>query len=256
MRTGQRAYAAVVPRPQTRPRQAGAGHTAPAVDLGTGAAGLAARAAGLTLGELARVTAELRDGRPLHPQGATFDVTTVMHGGQRTGVPWLDEPAVQEGSARVSRAIGLPKRLPDIYGVALRLHPGDGAAADLLFASTGTSALGRLNLRLRSSVGSGALTTLLPLRAPCGPLLLRVHAPVPALVPEGELPPTMAISYAVGRGPWVRAGELRAGGRHSGTTDAERHDPVVHQLPGTSQYEVVRRLREPAYRAARRVPAQ
>ena len=37
--------------------------------------------------------------------------------------------------------------------------------------------------------------------------------------------------------------------------DTERHDPVVHQLPGTEQYPWVARLREPAYRSARHAAA-
>jgi hypothetical protein len=217
---------------------------------------LAAVIAGGGLATAAYVTARLRRGRPLHPKGRTFDATVTMNGGHSTGVPWLDEARVDEVTVRVSRAIGLPSSWPDIYGLALRLTPRDETAADVLFASTGSGRLGRMTLRLRSGIGAGPLTTLLPLKAPVGPLLLRVHTPGAPRVPEGQLSPTMVISYAVGLGEWVEAGELHAGARRTPAKDAERHDPVVHQLPGTEQYDVVRRLREPAYRAARRQPVR
>jgi hypothetical protein len=213
---------------------------------------IAALVAGRGLATAAYVTAKLRHGRPLHPRGRSFDATVVMDGGHSTGVRWLDEARVDEATVRVSRAIGLPERWPDIYGLALRLRGPDGSTADVLLASTGGGRLGRMTLRLRSGVEAGPLTTLLPLKAPVGPLLFRVHTPGRTPVNEGDLPHTMVISYAVGLGPWVEAGQLRAGPRRSPAKDAERHDPVVQQLPGTEQYEVVRRLREPAYRAARR----
>jgi hypothetical protein len=178
-------------------------------------------------------------------------------------VPWLDEPGLAEVTVRISRAMGLPVRWPDIYGVALRIplstrDPDE--LADLLFASTGDTRWGRFALVLRRHLGDGPLTTLLPVRTASGPLLLRL-TPATGADPRDEglgltVPSRLVLSYAVGTGPWAGAGEVVLGARVEGEGDPRRHDPVLNQLPGTSQYRVVRALREPAYAAARRTPQQ
>ncbi|MDQ1483215.1 MAG: hypothetical protein QOF35_1291 [Actinomycetota bacterium] len=43
------------------------------------------------------------------------------------------------------------------------------------------------------------------------------------------------------------------GQRDAGRPDGQRHDPMTAALPGTEPYDVLRRQREPAYRAARRI---
>lgn len=217
-------------------------------------------AAGLALGVAFGAVAVLRRGRPLHPQGVTLAATVRREGGGSSGVPWLDDAGVTEGAVRVSRAMGLPGRWPDIHGLALRMPKSESRSsdtADLLFASTGDSRWGRFVLVLRDSLADGPVTTLLPVRAPAGPLLLRlapVHgAPVRPLGTGLAVPTRLALSYAVGTGPWVRVGEVVLGQPIEGEDDPRRHDPIVHQLPGTSQYPVVQALREPAYAAARLV---
>jgi len=204
------------------------------------------------------VVALLRGRRPLHPDGVTYSCTVTNPGCGASGVAWLDEAGTTTGTLRVSRAIGLPRPSKDICGMALRIPVlGQGVDtpphADLLFASTGDTAYGRFILRLCDAAGDGPLTTLLPVRAPAGALLLR-------LLPEGARggddltpPARMTLSYAVGTGPWSDVADVRVGPRQPRPGDQERHDPITAPLPGTTQYEVVRRLREPAYRAARAV---
>ena len=176
-----------------------------------------------------------------------------MTGSGLTGVPWLDEPGSHEVTVRVSRAAGLPLRMPDVYGIAIRLGVGEGETVDLLFATTGDSATGRFVLRPARGVETGPLTTLLPVRSTRGALLLRLVASAPGPVEELTLPRSMVLSAAHGTGPWRDVGTLVVGARLGPESDAEHHDPVVHELPGTEQYPVVRRLREPAYVAARKV---
>ena len=92
---------------------------------------------------------------------------------------------------------------------------------------------------------------------PAGPLLLRlapVHgAPVRPLGAGLAVPTRLALSYAVGTGPGARGGGGAGPAQARREGDPRRHDPIVHQLPGTSQYPVVQALREPAYAAARLV---
>lgn len=207
--------------------------------------------------------AKLRRRRPLHPDGVTYAATVRIREGGRSGVPWLDEIGTTRVTLRVSRAVGLPPRWADIYGIAMRIplpdrHPPAQPWADLLFASTGDTAYGRFVLQLRSGAARGPLTTLLPVRAPAGPLLLRLLPAVSGPSPVSDrsdlsLPRSLTLSYAVGSGPWTNVADVTVGQRDTGRTDEQRHDPITAQLPGTEPYDVVRRLREPAYRAARHI---
>jgi hypothetical protein len=162
--------------------------------------------------------------------------------------------------------MGLPHRLSDIYGIAMRIPLPDRPPpaepwADLLFASTGDSAYGRFVLQLRHGVADGPMTTLLPVRAAAGPLLLRLAPAVNRSAP-GDLPvdlsdltltASLTLSYAVALGPWTDVAEVMVGQPDASRPDRQRHDPITAELPGTEPYDVVRRLREPAYRAARHV---
>jgi hypothetical protein len=213
-----------------------------------------AAAGGEVLAAVFGTLARLRDDRPLHPQGASYagTVTTTGHG--NSGVPWLDQPAHHEVTVRVSRALGLPRWTPDIYGIALRARVAGDRPADLLFASTGDSVGGRLLFRPRRALGTGPLTTLLPVRSPNGALVLRLTAMTPE-PEEGLTPPrTMALAHAHGTGAWRHCGELLIGAPLERRVEVERHDPVLNPLPGTEQYPAVRALREPSYRSARAVP--
>ena len=84
-------------------------------------------------------------------------------------------------------------------------------------------------------------------------MLLRRMAPVGATVPGDDLslPIELTLSYAVGSTPWTAVVNRVVGPRDPGGPNRERHDPIIAELPGRQQFEPVRRLREPAYRAAR-----
>lgn len=217
-----------------------------------------ASAAGGALAALFRAVGELRRDRALHPRGVSAAALVRTTGRAASGLTWLDEEGATEVTVRFSRATGLPRPLPDIHGVAVRV-PGSAlgrvAPADLLFAGTGDSRLGRFLLvpRLRPDVGP--LTTLLPYRSARGPLLLRL-VPTGGSRDDDPVPAGYALSYAVGTGPWREVGDLRVGALLPEPVDRVRHDPVLNLLPGTRQYGFVARLREPSYRAARSVPPQ
>ncbi|HEV7173230.1 hypothetical protein [Pedococcus sp.] len=215
--------------------------------------------AGHALGALFGAVGQVRRDRALHPRGATYAALATMHGGSASGVPWLDTAGTTRVVVRVSRATGLPSPWPDVHGIAIHvpaevLSRRDGA--DLLFASTGDSGLGRFRLAARREAAGGPLTTLLPMRTGAGPMLFRLR-PVegPATSAAGLVGARYQLSYAVGTRPWTVVGEIQVGAPEGEQVDRRRHDPVLHTLPGTEQYPVVAALREPAYRAARRVPA-
>lgn len=208
----------------------------------------AAMTAGWGLGAVFGVLAALRRARPLHPTGKVMAATlTVRPTGEPTGVPLLDEPGEYRCLVRESRATGVPSPAPDVIGVALRVTITEAGAerpADLLFASTGTGAVTRFTLALRRSAGAGPLTTLLPMAASIGPLLL-------ALRPNGD-GDTLRLAWAQPRGDWHDCGILRIQRDEvTGDDQALRFDGIANPLPGLAPYAVVRALREPSYLLAR-----
>ena len=218
-----------------------------------------AGSAGQALGALFGAVGRVRGDRALHPRGATYAALATMRGDVTSGVPWLDTAATTPVVVRVSRATGLPSPWPDVHGIAVHvpaevLSRPDGA--DLLFASTGDSGLGRFVLAPRREAAGGPLTTLLPVRTAAGPMLFRLR-PVggPATSASDLVGARYQLAYAVSTRPWTAVGEIVVGARQGAQVDRRRHDPVLHALPGTEQYPAVAALREPAYRAARHVPA-
>ncbi len=208
----------------------------------------AAMTAGWGLGAVFGVLAALRRARPLHPTGKVMAaILTVRPTGEPTGVPLLDEPGEYACLVRESRATGVPSPAPDVIGVALRVTITEAGAqrpADLLFASTGTGPVTRFTLALRRSAGAGPLTTLLPMAASTGPLLL-------ALRPNGD-GDTLRLAWAGPRGDWHDCGTLRIQRDEVSADDqALRFDGIANPLPGLAPYAVVRALREPSYLLAR-----
>ena len=158
-----------------------------------------------------------------------------------TGVRWLDERGVDDVVVRVSRAVGLPTWLPDIQGLALRFDPG-GTPGDLLFATTGHGRITRFVLTPSRGMRR-PMTTLLPYRTPCGPLLLGARQTHDRL---------FELSWATLAGPWWTFAELALLPDEAEQDPEISFDPVLHQIPGLEPYEWVRRLREPGYARARR----
>ncbi len=201
--------------------------------------------AGLLGGALAGIARGVAAARaadkPLHPHGSVMTARLDREGLRPPiGVPRLDEPGTDDVIVRLSRAVGLPGGVPDIFGLALRV-PVDEGHGDLLFASTGLGRIGRFVLRPSSSPFARPMTTLLPYRTEHGPLLLAAAA---------TSDDTFDLLCAVGTAPWRSAGTLRL---LTESPDAMiSFDPLVNTLPGLDNYPFVQALREPAYRIARR----
>ena len=193
---------------------------------------------------LARATAVIADVRtadkPLHPHGEILRGGLVRYGvPEPVGVQWLDEPGTDEALVRTSRAIGLPAPLPDFHGLAIRVPNGSAGHADLLFATTAWSRVGRHLLLPTLAVGP-TLSTLLPYRTDVGPVVLGARH--------------VGVSYQlywapVGR-PWRDLGELRLD--PDADPDAEvSFDPTLNHPVGMTPYSWVRRLRGRSYAVAR-----
>jgi hypothetical protein len=203
--------------------------------------------AGGLLGATFGAAARIRRTKPLHPQGRVgeglWDLTA---GRPELRVPLLAAAGARACTVRWSRAMGLPAPLPDFEGLALRfLDP----AADLLFASTGTGAVGRFVLVPRRAGTHGPQTTLLPVSTRGGSLLFRADPVVEPGRAGADPPSRYAMSVARAGSDWSEVGLLTVSW---GPDRPTRFDPVEHPLPGTEQYPLVRALRAPAYRQARR----
>jgi hypothetical protein len=210
------------------------------------AARAASSAGGQFLRLMTRAVAVRPASKPLHPEGAVVAgvLRRLGSGSPGTGVPWLDVSGQEHVIVRRSWAVGSGPTLPDVGGLAVRVALESGAHGDLLFASTGSGRLTRFLLVPRWSLRSKTLTTLLPYRTAAGPLVLSVRA-------DDDL--TFSLAWAVRTGPWHRFGELTLDRDAVGAEDLPvSFDPVRNVLPGLEVYDWVRRLREPAYAAARR----
>lgn len=89
-------------------------------------------AVGLTLAALGA----LRGGRPVHPQGAVYEAELVISGdvGPLAGTELFGRTGSCTALLRFSRSLGLPRPLPDLLGVAVRIPDayGPGRHQDLL----------------------------------------------------------------------------------------------------------------------------
>lgn len=214
----------------------------------------AARAGGVVVGQALRAAfgavAVVRGAKPLHPRGVLRRGTLVVTPGPGgpTGVPLLDTPGTHPCLVRPSRSVGLPRPLPDIEGMAVRVDGPDGPG-DLLFASTGAGSVTRHLLLLRRSHAHGPLTTLLPMRSPTGPLVLGLFPRPPQ---QGAEPDEYDLRVARPGGDWRGVGLLRIGDAADEEDDPPvRFDPVEFPVPGLDHFPGVAEARSLAYRGAR-----
>ncbi|MFI0187017.1 phosphodiesterase [Streptomyces sp. NPDC017082] len=151
-----------------------------------------------------RLLGRLRRAPALHPDGLTCAAELeVLPGGACWGVPWLAAPGRFTATVRLSRAAGLPRRLPDGLGLAVRVDEADGPgrALDLLLTSSGR---GRATRRLplpRADALGGPYSSLLSYRVGGRP---RVLAAFPRRVSQAPVHGDPAsLARALGAGPLV-----------------------------------------------------
>ena len=196
----------------------------------------AGRVAAVPLALLARA----RGGRPMHPRGVVLTRPLYRTGLTRaSGVRWLDEPGTDDVLVRLSRGAGLPPRLPDLLGFALRA-PGE-RPVDLLLSSSGRSRWTRRVPVLRRDPAT-SYGSIMGYRAPAGPVLLAVHPVEPAV---------FALTATVGRGPEQPVGRVVLGAEVAPPDPPLHFDAVLRPPPGLLADGPMARFRRPAYTAAR-----
>lgn len=219
-------------------------------------------ATGAGLAAALGVVGRARRAKALHPAGAVLAGTLERHGRARSGIAWLDARGEDGVVVRLSRGGGLPPALPDVLGLAIRwVGDDDALPVDLLLSTTGSAPFLRHVLRPWRTGGSGPFTTLVPFRAPRGPVLLAAVPEPPRALPAApealaavlaRSPMTLNLAYAAPLGPWRSFGRLVVRGAVGPGVDLPvRFDPL-RTPPGLDTYPWVAALREPAYREARR----
>ena len=196
----------------------------------------AGRLVAVPLGLLARASG----GRPMHPRGVVLSARL-----ERTGLPlpsgvgWLDEAGADDVLVRLSRGAGLPPRLPDLLGFALRA-PGE-QPVDLLLSSSGRCRLTRRVPVLRRDPAT-SYGSIMGYRSPAGPVLLAAHPQAPGV---------FGLAATVGRGPEQPFARVVLG-VETGPPDPPLHfDAVLRPPPGLVADGPLARFRRPAYTAAR-----
>lgn len=205
----------------------------------------------------------LRRPRPIHARGAVFEgEMTILRRRDPSGIGWIDDPpdGQVEIVARVSRSVGLPPALPDVYGIGIRWEH-EGAPVDLELSSTGIGVPGRYLLMPRRTPSRVTLSSMLPYRTARGPVLLCART-VPARRLPGDLaglrrsvdekPWTLRLYFASPRGRWHPFADIRLTRSRPDDDPKLRFDIDRHPLPGTGTYAWVRALRQPSYRLAQR----
>jgi hypothetical protein len=215
---------------------------------------LAGRAVSVPLSALAR----LRRGKPMHPEGAVFTGVLERRGAEPPcGVRWLDEPGRDDVVVRLSRGVGLPDRLPDILGLAVRI-PRDGQPIDLLLSSTGQGVLGRF-LPVPRRDAAATYTSIMGYRSDAGTIRL-AGLPEPAHLPSAPerqaervagRPTAFTMAAAVGRGRWRPFARLLLTAPVHPRDPDLRFDAVLHPPPGLVADGPMARFRRPAYASAR-----
>lgn len=212
-----------------------------------------ARAAGRVVAVPLAGLARVRRAKPMHPEGVVF-AAVLTRRPLGVGVSWLDTAGTDDVLVRLSRGAGLPARLPDLLGFALRL-PGD-PPVDLLLSSTGRGRWTRLVPLLRRDAATG-YGSIMAYRSTAGPVWL-------AALPQGGPLPSdaarlrtagqgrvVALSAAVGRGPWQPCGTVTLGAAADPVDPPVHFDAVLHAPPGLRADGPMARFRRPAYAAAR-----
>ncbi|MEU0464343.1 hypothetical protein ABZ215_10095 [Amycolatopsis sp. NPDC006131] len=186
--------------------------------------------------------ARLRHARVFHPRGV------LLRGTLETLTPGeLPLPPSGPVVARLSKGAGLPRGMPDILGLALRI-PTDDGPWDLTLAS----ASARVLLRPATGWRRTVFSSLVPYRVAAGLrwILAEVDGPDGAALDDVDAV-TVTCSAAKLTGPATPVARIAL---DTPLGDGERpsFDPMLHSPPGARLYpEWLSRLREPAYQGSR-----
>jgi hypothetical protein len=199
----------------------------------------------------------LRGKRIFHPFGVGLR-GTLTPVGPPTGALALDEP--RPITVRLSRALGLPEALPDLWGIAIRVPDafGPGRHQDVLLASSGSASLGRHCLLPARSPFARPYSSVLPYRLGGELVVVGARATTKpaartdlATLDRGDQPRVeLELAIAPPRGDWRPVARLTLEERVSREeTEVLDMDPT-NSGGGLEPAGWLNRLRGPSYRAS------
>ena len=200
-----------------------------------------ANAIGTTVGGVLAALAAARRGKAVHPHGVVYSGRLLIAGDatapRQAGL--LTQPAEHEAIVRFSRSVGVPRPIPDLLGMSIRLPGvhGPGRHQDFMLVTSADLPLAHHVFLPATDVQQRPYTSSLPYRA--GDDLFLVGAlpdpgsPRPsgddefdrldAAAATGRLRFRFAVAAMMGR--FTPVGELWIGERLSGELDALRFNP-------------------------------
>ena len=205
-----------------------------------------------------RVLARWRSGRAVHTRGTAVDATLIIDPGSATGRA-LGGPPSRPAVVRASKSIGLPGRIPDLLGMALRISAGDDRLIDVLLASAGRHGIARMALLPSGNWWGRPYSTVLPYVVDGRRLVLGLEADA-GIVPAGADPGDVAaavrngpVAFTVSEMPVLGAprpiGRLMLESVRDGPSIT--FDPILNALPRLHPVRPLSALREWAYAGSR-----
>lgn len=197
-------------------------------------------AAGTLFGTLAKLTGD----RPIHPDGAAFTAELVVDKPRLRRARLFAKPGRHDAVVRLSRGFGLPRPIPDLMSMAIKVPDayGPGRDQDLLLTAAGERPLLRHLFAWGGTHADRAYSTVLPFRVGETTMLL------------GASPDPDARGFdlraATPTGPWHTIARLELHERLS----AEAEDALAFNSEttggGIAPSGLINRVRAAAYDAA------
>ena len=238
---------------------------APPIGSPPGRPGKGLEAAGRLSGALFRAMSRVRRAKAAHPTGSVFDAMLRVEGGAHVppAAALLATPAEHQAVVRFSRSLGLPRPLPDLFGIALRLpgvHGPDRHQDFLMVTSIDAPVLHHIFVPVLDAQ-QAPYSSLLPYRAGGKRFVVGVQP-----VPDSPRPPGATIEEKLGRaaatgllrfklsiaelgGRFAPVGDLRVGRRLPDEHNRMHFNPW-NTGAGLEPAGVLNRLRAYAYPAS------
>jgi hypothetical protein len=197
---------------------------------------------GVTVGGVLAAVAGLRRGKAVHPHGVVYEGRLVVRGASVTprGARLLEEPGEHPAIVRFSRSVGVPRPIPDLLGISIRLPNvyGNAQHQDFLLVTSADLPIVHHGFLPATDVQQRPYSSSLPYRSAGGDLFLvgavpDPNSPRPAGDDEferlaraartGRLRFGLAVSPVMGR--FTPVAELRIGERMPPELDALRFNP-------------------------------
>lgn len=193
----------------------------------------------------------VRKGRVFHPIGSVRSATLHIHPEDPAGSDLPDADFVRDAGSyrarvRLSRAVGLPSVLPDIFGLAVKIDDryGAGADQDLLLATSARGPLGRRLLVPHRDPSSAWYSSVLAYRAAGREILFGAQSDS-----GGD---RFTLSIATPSGAWRAFAELELGEEIDEPTSFDPWNTGPDLVPAG----LLNELRAPAYQGSRRGRAE